>query len=162
FRHRRERARRGHEVRREPARREHRTESGVGARRTMIPVSRSGRICGASRSTTKEGAWTLLDGLAIPESPRWHDDRLWFSNWGTGEAHGTGAWSRPSCASTPTTPSPSTFETWPDVPTRYLLCRDDRMFPAAWARRHARKRLDLEADEIDGGHYITLSRPREL
>src|SRR5215204_7068567 len=32
------------------------------------------------------------------------------------------------------------------------------MFPAAWARRHARERLDLEADEIDGGHYITLSR----
>jgi sugar lactone lactonase YvrE len=26
----------------------------------------------------------LLDGLAIPESPRWHDGRLWFSNWGTG------------------------------------------------------------------------------
>ena len=51
---------------------------------------------------------------------------------------------------------------WPDVPTRYLLCRDDRMFPAAWARRHAQERLDLEADEIDGGHYITLSRPQEL
>ena len=25
----------------------------------------------------------LLDGLAMPESPRWHDNRLWFSNWGT-------------------------------------------------------------------------------
>ena len=51
---------------------------------------------------------------------------------------------------------------WPDTPTRYLLCRDDRMFPAAWARRHARERLDLDADEMDGGHYIALSRPREL
>ena len=51
---------------------------------------------------------------------------------------------------------------WPDTPTRYLLCRDDRMFPAAWARRHARERLALEADEMDGGHYVTLSRPREL
>ena len=30
-------------------------------------------------------ARVLLDGLAIPESPRWHDDRLWFSNWGTGQ-----------------------------------------------------------------------------
>ena len=60
---------------------------------------------------------------------------------------------------------PWPLDAWPDVPTRYLLCRDDRMFPAAWARRHARERLDLEADEIDeidGGHYITLSRPREL
>jgi sugar lactone lactonase YvrE len=27
----------------------------------------------------------LLTGLAIGESPRWHDDRLWFSNWGTQE-----------------------------------------------------------------------------
>jgi pimeloyl-ACP methyl ester carboxylesterase len=57
---------------------------------------------------------------------------------------------------------PWPLDAWPDVPTRYLLCRDDRMFPAAWARRHARERLDLEADEIDGGHYVTLSRPRAL
>ena len=51
---------------------------------------------------------------------------------------------------------------WPDTPTRYLLCRDDRLFPAAWARRHARERLGLEPDEIGGGHYVALSRPREL
>jgi sugar lactone lactonase YvrE len=27
----------------------------------------------------------LLDGLGMGESPRWHDGRLWFSNWGTDE-----------------------------------------------------------------------------
>jgi sugar lactone lactonase YvrE len=27
----------------------------------------------------------LLHGLAYVESPRWHDDRLWFSHWGTEE-----------------------------------------------------------------------------
>ena len=27
----------------------------------------------------------LLDGLGMAESPRWHDGRLWFSNWGTDE-----------------------------------------------------------------------------
>jgi hypothetical protein len=27
---------------------------------------------------------------------------------------------------------------------------------------HARERLGIDADEIDGGHYITLSRPHEL
>ena len=27
----------------------------------------------------------LLDGLAIGESPRWHDGRLWLCNWGIGE-----------------------------------------------------------------------------
>jgi pimeloyl-ACP methyl ester carboxylesterase len=54
------------------------------------------------------------------------------------------------------------LERLPDVPTRYLLCRDDRMFSAEWARRHARERLGTEPDEMDGGHYISLSRPREL
>jgi pimeloyl-ACP methyl ester carboxylesterase len=57
---------------------------------------------------------------------------------------------------------PWPLEAWPETPTRYLLCRDDRMFSAGWARRHARDRLGIEADEIDGGHYISLSRPREL
>lgn len=27
----------------------------------------------------------LLSGLVVGESPRWHDDRLWFCNWGAGE-----------------------------------------------------------------------------
>jgi sugar lactone lactonase YvrE len=31
------------------------------------------------------GPHTLLTGLAIGESPRWHEGRLWFSNWGTEE-----------------------------------------------------------------------------
>ena len=57
---------------------------------------------------------------------------------------------------------PWPLDAWPETPTRYLLCRGDRMFPAAFARRHARERLGIEADEIDGGHYISLSRPREL
>jgi pimeloyl-ACP methyl ester carboxylesterase len=57
---------------------------------------------------------------------------------------------------------PWPLERLPDVPTRYLLCRDDRMFTAEWARRHARERLGVEADEMEGGHYIALSRPREL
>src|SRR5216110_3018096 len=25
---------------------------------------------------------TLMTGIAFGESPRWHDDRLWFSDWG--------------------------------------------------------------------------------
>lgn len=29
--------------------------------------------------------WTLLDGLAMVESARWHDGRLWFAHWGAGE-----------------------------------------------------------------------------
>lgn len=51
---------------------------------------------------------------------------------------------------------------WPPVPTRYLLCRDDRMFPAEVSRRIVRERLGIEPDEIDGGHLPFLSRPVEL
>ena len=57
---------------------------------------------------------------------------------------------------------PWPLEAWPETPTRYLLCRQDRMFAATWARRHARERLGIEADEMEGGHYVTLTRPREL
>ena len=51
---------------------------------------------------------------------------------------------------------------WPDVPTRYLLCRNDRLFPPAWVRRVVRNRLGMAPDEIDSGHCPALSRPREL
>jgi sugar lactone lactonase YvrE len=27
----------------------------------------------------------LMSGLAFPESPRWHGDRLWLSDWGAHE-----------------------------------------------------------------------------
>ncbi|MGI5129525.1 SMP-30/gluconolactonase/LRE family protein [Pseudonocardia sp. CA-107938] len=29
--------------------------------------------------------WTLLDGLVMVESGRWHEGRLWFAHWGIGE-----------------------------------------------------------------------------
>ena len=28
---------------------------------------------------------TLMSGLVFGEQPRWHEDRLWFSDWGTHE-----------------------------------------------------------------------------
>jgi pimeloyl-ACP methyl ester carboxylesterase len=57
---------------------------------------------------------------------------------------------------------PWPLKAWPDVPTRFLLCRDDRLFPAAFMHRVARERLGIAADEIDGGHCVALSRPQEL
>jgi pimeloyl-ACP methyl ester carboxylesterase len=65
-------------------------------------------------------------------------------------------------------PSPAAGrEPWPlpampDVATRSLLCRDDRLFPSAFIRRITTERLGIEADEIDGGHCVALSRPVEL
>jgi pimeloyl-ACP methyl ester carboxylesterase len=51
---------------------------------------------------------------------------------------------------------------WPEVPTSYLLCRDDRLLPAGWVRRMVSERLGIAADELDGGHCPFLSRPEEL
>ena len=34
---------------------------------------------------TKKGYQTLMTDLGIGESPRWHEGRLWFSNWGKQE-----------------------------------------------------------------------------
>ena len=57
---------------------------------------------------------------------------------------------------------PWPLDAWPDVPTRYLLCRQDRFFPAEWTRGMVRDRLGLTPDEMDGGHTPALSRPKEL
>jgi hypothetical protein len=57
---------------------------------------------------------------------------------------------------------PSPLRAWPDVPTRVLLCRHDRLFPAGFLRRVALERLGIVPDEIDGGHTPALSRPHEL
>ena len=51
---------------------------------------------------------------------------------------------------------------WPDVPTRFLLCRDDRFFPAEFQRRVVKDRLGIVPDEIDGGHLPAFGRPAEL
>jgi pimeloyl-ACP methyl ester carboxylesterase len=50
----------------------------------------------------------------------------------------------------------------PDLPTRVLLCRDDRFFTPDLQRRVAKERLGVTPDEIDGSHMVLLSRPVEL
>jgi len=39
----------------------------------------------SSNETSKPNVQTLMTGIAFGESPRWHDDRLWFSDWGAQE-----------------------------------------------------------------------------
>lgn len=51
---------------------------------------------------------------------------------------------------------------WPDVPTRVLAARDDRLFPADFQRRVAAERLGIEAEVIPGGHLVALSYPTDL
>jgi pimeloyl-ACP methyl ester carboxylesterase len=57
---------------------------------------------------------------------------------------------------------PWPLEAWPDVPTRFLLCRDDRFFPAEFQRRVVQERLGFTPDEMDGGHLPALGHPDEL
>src|SRR6266581_6133200 len=38
-----------------------------------------------SSRTAEQSVRTLLTGLSFGESPRWHDRRLWFANWGAGD-----------------------------------------------------------------------------
>jgi pimeloyl-ACP methyl ester carboxylesterase len=57
---------------------------------------------------------------------------------------------------------PWPLDAWPDVPTRFLLCRDDRFFPADFQRRVVFERLGIIPDEMGGGHLPALARPDEL
>lgn len=57
---------------------------------------------------------------------------------------------------------PWPLDAWPDVPTRFLLCRDDRFFPADFQRRVVADRLGIVPDEMGGGHLPALARPDEL
>lgn len=57
---------------------------------------------------------------------------------------------------------PWPLDAWPAVPTRHVLFRQDRFFPADFMRTMVRDRLGVAPDEIDGGHCAMLSRPREL
>lgn len=51
---------------------------------------------------------------------------------------------------------------WPDVPTRVIVCTEDRFFPPDFLRELARMRLDVIADEIRASHCVALSRPEDL
>jgi pimeloyl-ACP methyl ester carboxylesterase len=58
--------------------------------------------------------------------------------------------------------APFPLAAWPDVPTRFLLGRQDRLFPAGFQRRIVRARLGIVPDEMDSGHLPALAHPVEL
>src|SRR5262249_45043573 len=59
----------------------------IGPAASTHPVSgaRAGRPAKEPSMPVLPELHTLLTGLAYGESPRWHDDRLWFSDMGAGE-----------------------------------------------------------------------------
>jgi len=57
---------------------------------------------------------------------------------------------------------PCPMERWPDVPCEYVVCADDAMVSAQWARRAVPARLGIVPRELPGGHSPMLARPGEL
>jgi pimeloyl-ACP methyl ester carboxylesterase len=57
---------------------------------------------------------------------------------------------------------PWPLDKWPDVPTKVIACRNDRLFPLDFMSRLARERVGVEPDVIDTGHLPALARPDEL
>jgi pimeloyl-ACP methyl ester carboxylesterase len=57
---------------------------------------------------------------------------------------------------------PWPLDGWPDVPTKAIICRGDRLFPVEFQRRVLRDRLGITPYEMDGGHCVAWSRPTEL
>ncbi|MGN9908805.1 alpha/beta fold hydrolase [Phytohabitans sp. LJ34] len=60
------------------------------------------------------------------------------------------------------TAAPWPLDAWPDVPTRFVLCGEDRFFPPDFFRRLVADRLGIVPDEIPGSHCVALSRPKEV
>jgi pimeloyl-ACP methyl ester carboxylesterase len=58
--------------------------------------------------------------------------------------------------------APWPLDAWPDVPTKFILCSEDRFFPPDFFRRLVSDRLGIVPDEIPGSHCVALSRPTEL
>ena len=59
------------------------------------------------------------------------------------------------------TAEPSPLTAWPEVPGTYVLCREDRIIDADWARPAATRR-GLDLVELPGDHSPFLSRPADL
>ena len=105
-----------------------------------------------------EAAAGYLQELGLP--PELDDDGTYFHDvpptW----------WPRPRSSRSPSPgrpfEDPWPLERWPDVPTRLVAGRDDRLFPLEFQRRLAAERLGLDVDEVPGGHLVALSRPVEL
>jgi pimeloyl-ACP methyl ester carboxylesterase len=58
--------------------------------------------------------------------------------------------------------NPWPLDAWPAVPSKFVLCTEDRFFPAEFMRRVVAERLGIVPDEIAAGHCVALSRPHDL
>jgi thioesterase domain-containing protein len=54
------------------------------------------------------------------------------------------------------------FKSWPDLPIKVVVGRNDRFFPADFQCRVAKDRLGIDADTIAGGHLVAMANPDGL
>lgn len=57
---------------------------------------------------------------------------------------------------------PCPLQSWPMVPSTYILPTEDRTINPGWWRREAQRLLGIPPVEIPGGHCPFVSRPKEL
>jgi pimeloyl-ACP methyl ester carboxylesterase len=60
-----------------------------------------------------------------------------------------------------TTQEPCPLSSWPDVPSTYVICTEDRAINPDWSRRAA-KEIGADVVELPGSHSPFLSRPVDL
>ncbi|UQU61353.1 alpha/beta hydrolase [Couchioplanes caeruleus] len=106
----------------------------------------------------KPGDWWRETGYPVAEGLS--EEEQFFNGVPAGIVAEAGAHSRDQVSAEGDEPWP--LDAWPDVPTRVLIGRDDRFFPPQFLRRVAAERLGVVPDEIDGGHAVALSHPRQL
>jgi pimeloyl-ACP methyl ester carboxylesterase len=94
-----------------------------------------------------------------PDAP--FDARVMFFHDVPAEVTEEGMAAEPGQSGTPFG-EPWPLEAWPDVPTRVLSGREDRLFPVDFQIRVARERLGITPETMPGGHLVALSRPGEL
>jgi pimeloyl-ACP methyl ester carboxylesterase len=57
---------------------------------------------------------------------------------------------------------PWPLDAWPEVPTHFILCTEDRFFTPEFMRPVVADRLGVEPVELAAGHCAQLSKPAEL
>jgi len=125
------------------------------------------------KSVGDQRAVEHIDGQRIPQTAEWTDlgDDVWLIGPNTATelfyqdaTPAVARWAtqrlRPQCYRAMQEITP--LEVWPDVPSRAIVCREDRAINSDWVRSAARDRLGTTAIELPGGHSPFLTRPRDL
>lgn len=71
------------------------------------------------------------------------------------------AWSQLRPRATTVFSEPATIQSWPQIPTTFVIMTEDRCINPAWSRRVA-ARLGAHVIEVPGGHSPFLSTPGAL